>query len=799
MERSDFDMGNVSKYILRHPRAAAQMVRVGNKIWVIGGRSYINHFSKWGEDGFAPYMQLPNPEYFDLSGENCVYTQIETGKDFSNATAFTLRDGDTDIYLSCNNLLAKIDTAREELVLLGRTSISGTRLRGQPFRMEIRGKAYIVLVCGQSLHYFDPDCLDFVVPDGVLTKLPDASCGAAEYHGCLYLFGGSPGGDFSGSRRAWMFNPNAPMIEQLIELPKLPIPLEHVRCAVLGEDIYLFGGASSGDMSPFIFTYNLKAGKYGRKGDLPFPLFYHSALSIEGGSILVLCGYSMEKGERLGFRGHHPYVLRYEPLKDRMPHKLVKTMEVTVERQNVILSFGDADGIFGEHQSRSVTWQASPRDHRGELRYRAAGQERFTVVPARGRKYGAGMYLAQSFRAEMTDLSPDTEYEYQVCTYGETVRRSPLCRFRTYVSGCDEVRTVIFGDSKSGYEVCNEIAWCALQEMERWRAQGCPVFTIELGDFGAYGSYDEYGAWFNYAYDQGRIGTQKLVTQFPFIAVHGNHEYLRDTYFNLFQMPVRAMAGWPGLNNKGYEQRWFSYNYGPVHFIELTLGSYGGQDWYDCAQREWFRADLEYACSCKAGGEISWIIVITHQSFMTTGEHFHDIGECGQFFYEGGSSYMDIVEQFPDGVDVVYSSHDHDYERSHAIRGFRWIPDKGDGKPGYIRLPGANLVPAEPGGVLASGQGVVYIVTGGAGAGQRTMYPADQVGDASWIALRKTDPDIGECVECCPVYHYLTLRADRRQLDLECVEKDLSFLPGIVDDGRDGVIDRLTIKKSAVD
>ena len=99
----------------------------------------------------------------------------------------------------------------------------------------------------------------------------------------------------------------------------------------------------------------------------------------------------------------------------------------------------------------------------------------------------------------------------------------------------------------------------------------------------------------------------------------------------------------------------------------------------------------------------------------------------------------------------------------------------------------------------ASGQGVVYIVTGGAGAGQRTMYPAGQVGDASWIALRKTDPDIGECVECCPVYHYLTLRADRRQLDLECVEKDLSFLPGIVDDGRDGIIDRLTIKKSAVD
>ena len=91
-------------------------------------------------------MQLPGPEYFDLSGEGSVYTQIETGKDFFNATAFTLQEGDTDIYLSCNNLLAKIDTVREELVPLGTTAIPGVRMRGQAFPMAIRGKSYIVLV-----------------------------------------------------------------------------------------------------------------------------------------------------------------------------------------------------------------------------------------------------------------------------------------------------------------------------------------------------------------------------------------------------------------------------------------------------------------------------------------------------------------------------------------------------------------------------------------------------------------------------------------------------------------------------
>lgn len=799
MSQADFYGGNESGYVLRHPRAAAQMVRVGSKIWVIGGRSYINHFSEWGQKGFAPYMQLPNPEYFDLSGGDSVYTQIETGKDFSNATAFTLQDGATDIYLSCNNLLAKIDTVRKEFVPLGKTAIPGTRMRGLAFSMTIRGKSYIVLVCNRGLHYFDPERLDFVIPDGVITELTDGSCGAAEYQGRLYLFGGSPRSDFTGSRHAWVFDPNAPLKQQLRPLRDLPIPLANARCAISGEHVYIFGGASSGDLSPFIFTYNLKTGEYARKGDLPFSLFYHSALGMVDDSILILCGYSMESGERLGFRGHYPYVLRYVPADDPAPHKLIKTMEVSAKRQNVILSFGDADRIFGDRQSRSVTWQAPPKARSGRLLYRAVGQEDFVVASAHGKQYIAGLYLAQSFRAEMTDLLPDTDYEYQVCTEGETDQYSQLFRFRTYPSACNEVRTVVFGDSKSGYEVCNEIAWCALQEMERWRDQGRPAFTIELGDFGAYGSYDEYGAWFNCAYDPQRTGTQKLVTSFPFIAVHGNHENLRDTYFNLFQMPVRAMEGWPELNNQGFEQRWFSYNYGPVHFIELTLGNYSGEDWYDNAQRQWLAADLECACSRKAAGELAWIVVITHQSFMTTGEHFQDIGDCGQFFYEGGPSYMDILEQFPDGVDVVYSSHDHNYERSHAIRGFRWIPDKGDGKPGYTRLPGACITPAPPGGELCSGQGIIYIVTGGAGAGQRTMYPASQVGDAAWIATRKTDPDKGECVERCPVYHYLTLQADYRQLKLTCVEKNLSFLPGIVDDDRDGVIDQLTIKKRTID
>ena len=51
-----------TEFTLRNPRAASQMVRVGGRVWVVGGRAYVNHFAHWGESGFCSYNQLPNPE-----------------------------------------------------------------------------------------------------------------------------------------------------------------------------------------------------------------------------------------------------------------------------------------------------------------------------------------------------------------------------------------------------------------------------------------------------------------------------------------------------------------------------------------------------------------------------------------------------------------------------------------------------------------------------------------------------------------------------------------------------------------
>lgn len=776
-------------WTLRHPRAGTNLVKAGDELWIVGGRSIRNHFAEWSANGFCQYRQRPNPEVICPETGEVLYTGIRTGLDFMNSTAFRLGGGDPYIYLSAGSRLARIHTGDRLLEHLPDRPVPGPPEQSMAFNVSINGKPSILAVSDWNLYRFDPDTLRYSRPDTLPSRLPAGLPGAAEAGGNLYLFGGNAARDTMGGTGAWVLD-LAGGQREFAPLPPLPIALSRPQCVAMDNLIYLIGGTAAGDISPVVLAYDINRMEYTRKQDLPLSCYCHTALRWDDENILLHTGYSMDMGERTGFRTYYPHLLFYKPSADRKHVAVGGKPWAKAKSLNVILSFCDADSLAGMSQKRSVTWQADSDQYSGTLHYRKRGDALFLRAEAAGNAYDAGIYRAYAFRAEMENLEPGSEYEYYVENTGDKSRRSPPYRFRTIPAEPGRVAALLFGDSKSGYEVCNEIAFGALGRMERWQAEGLPVIGVGLGDFGAYGSYDEYQAWFNYAASPDRLGTRLMAASYPFLMAHGNHENLRDTYFNLSNMPRRAMRGWPGLNNRGFEQRWFSFNYGPVHCIELTLGPYTEQTWYE-NQRLWLEQDLAQAAGLRADGQLGWIVIIAHHSFLTTGEHFINIGECGQYFREGGGSYMDLIEHH--GVDVVFSSHDHNYERSHSVKGYRWLRDAGNGHPGYRAGPDASLVAAPPFGGVEARRGTVYIVTGGAGAGQRTMYPAGQVGDGSWIAFRKTDPDAGESVEFCPVYHYLTLEATDKTLSVTAVEKDLSFLPGIIDDAADGVIDRIDI------
>jgi len=250
-----------------------------------------------------------------------------------------------------------------------------------------------------------------------------------------------------------------------------------------------------------------------------------------------------------------------------------------------------------------------------------------------------------------------------------------------------------------------------------------------------------------------------------------------------------SVEGWPALNNTGYEERWYSFNYGSVHMAVITTGEYSGEEWYQ-TQLDWLEADLARAKQEKESGNIAWIIILLHHSAFTSGDHFEDLADYGLF---DPGSYVDVIDS-NGAVDVVLASHDHDYERSKMIKGFRCREE--DEELAFYRLDSAFIEESsERFGTATKSNGTIWVTTGGAGAGQRDMQELENLGDASWIAFRKPDPEKGESAETHPCFHYVVVSVTRDTLKMDAYEKEISYLPEWTDadDDFEGLLDSVVI------
>ena len=137
-----------------------------------------------------------------------------------------------------------------------------------------------------------------------------------------------------------------------------------------------------------------------------------------------------------------------------------------------------------------------------------------------------------------------------------------------------------------------------------------------------------------------------------------------------------------------HAERYYSFDYGPVHFVALdtelafTAGTRRG------AQRAWLEADLSSSTQ-------PWKVAFFHKAPYSSGaEHGSSL--------DVRAAFAPLFERY--GVQIVLSAHDHDYER---------------------------LVPWRE-GTNAAGQAVVNFVSGGGGA---PLYP---VGRNAWTATSRS-------------------------------------------------------------
>jgi hypothetical protein len=323
--------------------------------------------------------------------------------------------------------------------------------------------------------------------------------------------------------------------------------------------------------------------------------------------------------------------------------------------------------------SISVSW-ATDRSGDSEVRY-SLDQSYNNVTIAADQIYDGKHWHS----ATITGLSEDTTYFYKIFTNNQDLTPWTEITFSTAPSSSTSPFTfVAFGDSRSEapYKLPNPAAWEVAAELELHQFD----FVIHSGDLvhsGGICSGDD-SSWNQYIRTYFDLYKETLGDS-PFLPAIGGHELLGDScgyqaYTELFQLPTNAPVG--------YKEQYYSFDWGNTHISSLDVY----QDFYPGSpQYNWLINDLQTTSQ-------TWKIVIFHEPPYSAGANGSSLDIRNQL--------VPVFETY--GVDVVFNGHEHAYQRTCPI------------------LNNACTT-TEDGGV-------VYLVTGGAGA---NLYNVDE----DWFTL----------------------------------------------------------------
>ena len=308
-----------------------------------------------------------------------------------------------------------------------------------------------------------------------------------------------------------------------------------------------------------------------------------------------------------------------------------------------------------------------------------SGLIEYGETPQLGRK-GVDAQVGRRHAVTLPGLSPASTYYYQVT---EPDGASEMARFHTAPEGEDSrFAFAVIGDSGRGRK--NQLAVAAL--LERLK----PDLMLHTGDV-VYPSGEErhYDRRFFVPYG-------RLLKEVPIFPVLGNHDLERGNgaaYLNNFHLPRNDPRG---------TGRYYSFDWGNAHFVALNCELYhedssGNPE----EQKAWLERDLRETHQ-------PWKIVYFHRPIYSSSKHGSD---------ERIREDLEPV-LIRQGVDLVFSGHDHAYERTRPI------------------------------------SGVTYVLSGGGGKG---LYPA---GRSEWTAFSKS------------THHAVVVRIDGERLSLEAVEPD---------------------------
>ena len=313
--------------------------------------------------------------------------------------------------------------------------------------------------------------------------------------------------------------------------------------------------------------------------------------------------------------------------------------------------------------SRTIMWQSDNSEADAVIEYRLEGAEKSQTIGATDKAFtddGSTTYIHE---ATLTGLTPNTKYEYRV-GYG-TDRRSDWYRLET--AGASVYDVLIYPDSQSGdYSQWEEIVKSSALRNPR------TALYISMGDLVDNGEHAyQWRTWLN--------SIKPLSANVPLATTLGNHEmYTLDwkmrepyAYLNYFAVPPNG--------NEIFNRRYYSYDFGDVHYIVLDTMLYESnhEDNHDTHHPDLYDVQVQWLHQDLMANTKKWTVVLMHRdpfqyAFDRPGAN-RAIG-----FDDEGVLFMPIFDEF--NVDLVLSAHLHSYRNRGHVRNF----DRDSSGPLYI-------------------------------------------------------------------------------------------------------------------
>lgn len=316
---------------------------------------------------------------------------------------------------------------------------------------------------------------------------------------------------------------------------------------------------------------------------------------------------------------------------------------------------------------RTIMWQADVKWTDAVVEYRRKGAKAIESSPAARESFTDDGVTVELYTARLCGLEAGQSYEYCIRADGQCDDWHAL---QTDDGGA--FSALIFPDSQSN----DYTDWKHLAQGAAERNEGADFF-INMGDLVDNGEdHRQWEAWFD--------AVAGIIDRIPVAPLMGNHEtYNEDwkvrepvAYLHEFALPANGSDAFAG--------RYYSFDYGPAHFIVLDTQTEEAADFHQGlleAQQAWFREDVRQS-------DKKWKIVLMHKDPLQY--RITNRPDRKEGFSDEGRAWMPLFDAA--GIDVVFSAHLHTYRNRGHIKNF--ARDTGGplyiltGVAGNVRYPG---------------------------------------------------------------------------------------------------------------